>query len=85
MLFSDCLRRQFFYVCALVALHPDVSIPLVAACLAGSAVPGLGGRSCVVDGIVVPELNETIGDGDDNAVPRPGEVFVDSVSSAKDR
>lgn len=42
----------------------------------------------MVDGVVVPELNETVGDGgdgDDDAVPRPVEVIVDRVSSAKDR
>ena len=45
-------------------------------------------HSCVVDGVVMPELNETVGDGgdgDDSAIPRAGEVFVDSVAAAKDR
>lgn len=38
--------------------------------------------------MVVPELNETVGDGgekDGDVIPRPGDVFVDGVGSAKDR
>lgn len=41
-----------------------------------------------MDGVVVPELNETVGDGsdgDDDVPPRPSEVVVDSVGSARDR
>lgn len=36
----------------------------------------------------MPELNETVGDGgdtDSDVIPRPGDVFVDGVGSAKDR
>lgn len=44
--------------------------------------------SCVVDGVVIPELNETVGDGgesDTDNIPRASDVFIDGVSSAKDR
>lgn len=42
----------------------------------------------MIDGIVVPELNETVGDGgdgDSDAIPLPGDVVVDSVSTARDK
>lgn len=44
--------------------------------------------SCIVDGIVMPELNDTVGDsgdGDGEAIPLPGDVYIDGVGSAKDR
>lgn len=37
---------------------------------------------------MVPELNETVGDGsdgDDDVPPRPSEVAVDRIGSARDR
>eukprot|EP00903_Cladosiphon_okamuranus_P011129 g10505.t1 len=43
--------------------------------------------SCIVDGVVMPELNETVGDGGDDdgeTIPLPGEVSIDSVGTAKD-
>lgn len=45
-------------------------------------------KSCIVDGVVMPELNETVGDGGDDdgeTIPLPGEVYVDSVGTAKDK
>lgn len=44
--------------------------------------------SCMVDGVVVPELNETVGDGgesDSENIPRPSDVSVEGAGSAKDR
>ncbi|CAM9868831.1 unnamed protein product, partial [Hapterophycus canaliculatus] len=52
-----------------------------------SALPGRYYYSCIVDGMVMPELNDTVGDGEDpdgEAIPLPGEVSIDSVGSAKD-
>eukprot|EP00904_Undaria_pinnatifida_P007298 jgi/Undpi1/3699/HiC_scaffold_16.g07069.m1 len=49
--------------------------------------PGRYYYSCVIDGIVVPELNETVGDGgdgDSEAIPLPGDVVVDIASTARD-
>eukprot|EP00752_Nemacystus_decipiens_P009326 g8334.t1 len=43
--------------------------------------------SCIVDGVVMPELNDTVGDGGDDdgeTIPLPGDVCVDSVGTAKD-
>ncbi|CAN0229122.1 unnamed protein product [Pylaiella littoralis] len=43
--------------------------------------------SCIVDGVVMPELNETVGDsgdGDGEAIPLPGDVCIDGVGTAKD-
>lgn len=43
-------------------------------------------NSCIIDGVVMPEINDTVGDtGDDEGVPLPGEVFIDSIEPAKDR
>ncbi|CBN79878.1 hypothetical protein Esi_0538_0008 [Ectocarpus siliculosus] len=51
-----------------------------------SARPGRYFYSCIIDGVVMPELNDTVGDtGDDEGVPLPGEVFIDSIEPAKDR